>query len=100
MKQLARVTLTVAGLATILATRGSSNAADLSDRAALPTTAMHVGAIELQSAGVMSFSGDGTLFLADPHTALRRVPERLRHVDGVDDRGARIGEKEGAIAGE
>ena len=69
MKHLARLSITVAGLVTILGTKGSSNAADLPTRAELPTTAMHVGAVQLQSAGVMSFSGDGTLFLADPRAA-------------------------------
>ena len=98
MKQLARVTLTVAGLATILATRGSSNAADLSDRAALPTTAMHVGAIELQSAGVMSFSGDGTLFLADPRAAVVYAIDVAESFRDTTKSGVRIDDVDGKIA--
>jgi hypothetical protein len=98
MKQLARVTLTVAVLATILATRGSSNAADLSDRAALPTTAMHVGAIELQSAGVMSFSGDGTLFLADPRAAVVYAIDVAESFRDTTKSGVRIDDVDGKIA--
>jgi hypothetical protein len=98
MKQLARVTLTVAGLATILTTRGSSNAADLSDRAALPTTAMHVGAIELQSAGVMSFSGDGTLFLADPRAAVVYAIDVAESFRDTTKSGVRIDDVDGKIA--
>jgi hypothetical protein len=98
MKQLARATLTVAGLATILATRGSSNAADLSDRAALPTTAMHVGAIELQSAGVMSFSGDGTLFLADPRAAVVYAIDVAESFRDTTKSGVRIDDVDGKIA--
>jgi len=101
MKQLARVTLTVAGLATILATRGSSNAADLpdlSDRAAPSTTAMHVGAVQLQSAGVMSFSGDGTLFLADPRAAVVYAIDVAESFRDTTKTGVRIDDVDGKIA--
>ena len=98
MKQLARVTLTVAGLATILATRGSSNAADLPDRAAPPTTAMHVGAVQLQSAGVMSFSGDGTLFLADPRAAALYAIDVAESFRDTTKTGVRIDDVDGKIA--
>ena len=101
MKQLARVTLTVAGLATILTTRGSSNAADLpslSDRAAPPTSAMHVGAIQLQSAGVMSFSGDGTLFLADPRAAAVYAIVVAESFRDTTKTGVRIDDVDGKIA--
>src|SRR5687768_10450664 len=68
MTPLTRIALTVAGVATLLATKDRVALIDLPDRA--PGTAgMHVGAIQLQSAGVMHFSGDGTLFLADPRGA-------------------------------
>ena len=98
MKQLARVTLTVAGLATILATRGSSNAADLTDRAEPPTTAMHVGAVQLQSAGVMSFSGDGTLFLADPRAAVVYAIDVAESFRDTTKTGVRIDDVDGKIA--
>ena len=63
-----RLALTVAGLATLLATRDGANATDLPDRPA-PGNGMRMSAVELKSAGVMYFSRDGTLFLADPRGA-------------------------------
>jgi len=98
MKQLARVTLTVAGLATILTTQGSSNAADLPDRPTPPTSAMHVGAIQLQSAGVMSFSGDGTLFLADPRAAAVYAIDVAESFRDTTKTGVRIDDVDGKIA--
>ena len=98
MKQLARVTLTVAGLATILATRGSSNAADAPDRAAPSTSAMHLGAVQLQSAGVMSFSGDGTLFLADPRAAVVYAIDVAESFRDTTKTGVRIDDVDGKIA--
>ena len=99
MKQLARVTLAVAGLATILAARGgSTNAADLRDRVAPPTTAMHVGAVQLQSAGVMSFSGDGTLFLADPRAAAVYAIDVAESFRDTTKTGVRIDDVDGKIA--
>ena len=99
MKQLARVTLAVAGLATILAARGgSTNAADLRDRVAPPTTAMHVGAVQLQSAGVMSFSGDGTLFLADPRAAVVYAIDVAESFRDTTKTGVRIDDVDGKIA--
>jgi hypothetical protein len=98
MKQLARVTLSAAALASVLATRGSSNAADLPDRALPPTSAMHVGAIELQSAGVMSFSGDGTLFLADPRGAAIYAIDVAESLRDTSKTGVRIDDIDGKIA--
>jgi len=99
MKQLARVTLAVAGLATILAARGgSTNAADLPDRVAPSTSAMHVGAVQLQSAGVMSFSGDGTLFLADPRAAAVYAIDVAESFRDTTKTGVRIDDVDGKIA--
>ena len=94
MKQLKRVPLTAAALATLVAAKdGSSTSfADLPDKAS--ASAMHMGAVALQSAGVMSFSQDGTLFLADPKASAIYaidVAEKLRDttksavkIDNVD----------------
>lgn len=68
----ARIALGVAGTTALLATKDGATAADLSDlsdRTPPPSTGMHLGAVQLQSAGVMYFSRDGTLFLADPRGA-------------------------------
>ena len=65
----ARIALGVAGTTALLATKDGATAADLSDRTPPPATGMHLGAVQLQSAGVMYFSRDGTLFLADPRGA-------------------------------
>ena len=65
----ARIALGVAGTMALLATKDGANAADLSDRTPSPATGMHLGAVQLQSAGVMHFSRDGTLFVADPRGA-------------------------------
>ena len=67
MKQLKRISLSAAALATlVVAKEGSSTSfADLPDKSTA-ASAMHMGAVALKSAGVMSFSQDGTLFLADP----------------------------------
>jgi len=64
-----RIALGVAGTTALLATKDGATAADLSDRTPIPATGMHLGAVQLQSAGVMYFSRDGTLFLADPRGA-------------------------------
>jgi hypothetical protein len=60
--------LTAAGLTALLATKDGANATDLPDRPAAPP-GMRLSAVQLQSAGVMHFSRDGTLFLADPRGA-------------------------------
>ena len=65
----ARVALGVAGTTALLATKDGATAADLSDRTLFPANGMHLGAVQLQSAGVMYFSRDGTLFVADPRGA-------------------------------
>ena len=65
----ARIALGVAGTMALLATKDGATAADLSDRTPSPATGMHLGAVQLQSAGVMHFSRDGTLFVADPRGA-------------------------------
>jgi len=57
------------GMMALLAMKTGATAADLSDRTPFPVTGMHLGAVQLQSAGVMYFSRDGTLFLADPRGA-------------------------------
>ena len=64
-----RIALGVAGTTALLATKDGATAADLSDRTPFAATGMHLGAVQLQSAGVMYFSRDGTLFLADPRGA-------------------------------
>ena len=65
----ARIALGVAGTMALLATKDGATAADLSDRTPSPATGMHLGAVQLQSAGVMHFSRDGTLFVTDPRGA-------------------------------
>jgi hypothetical protein len=98
---LTRVALTAAGLAALLATKDRSTATDLPeppDLAAESAAGMRVGAVQLQSAGVMHFSGDGTLFLADPRGAA------IYAIDVADTRrdtsrtGVRIDDVDGKIA--
>ena len=48
----ARIALGVAGTTALLATKDGATAADLSDRTPPPATGMHLGAVQLQSAGV------------------------------------------------
>ena len=89
MTHLTRITLTVAGLATLLATSDNGSAAFLPSGSSL-----RLGAIQLQSVGVMHFSGDGTLFVADPRGAavyaidvaesLRDTSRTAVRVDDVD----------------
>jgi hypothetical protein len=98
MKHLARLSITVAGLVTILGTKGSSNAADLNNNVRPTPSGMHLGAIQLQSAGVMSFSGDGTLFLADPRgAAVYAIDVAEAHRD-TSRSGVRIDDVDGKIA--
>jgi len=98
MTPLTRIALTLAGVATLLATKNGSGAADLPDRPAATAAGMHVGAIALQSAGVMYFSGDGTLFVADPRgTAIYAID--VADTDRDTSRtGVRIKDVDGKIA--
>ena len=99
MKHLARLSITVAGLVTVLGTKGSTDAADLHNNIRpAPTSAMHVGAIQLQSAGVMSFSGDGTLFLADPRGAAVYAIDVAETYRDTSRTGVRIDDVDGKIA--
>lgn len=68
MSLVTRITLTTAASAALLTTTTATSARNLPDRAT-PASSMHVGAIQLQSAGVMYFGDDGTLFVADPRGA-------------------------------
>ena len=69
MLQLTRRILPAAAVAAASATLVAARAPVA--RPALPTDddGMHVGAVKLESAGVMHFGPDGTLFLADPRGA-------------------------------
>ncbi len=71
MPHLTRITgvaATGAALAALLAANTGTSAADVP--LGTSESAMHVGAVQLQSAGVMHFSPDGTLLLADPRAAV------------------------------
>ena len=93
-----RISLTVAGVATLLATKDGTTAVDVPDRPSENTAGMHVGAIQLQSAGVMHFSGDGTLFLADPRgAAVYAIDVADTHRD-TSRTGVRIDDVDGKIA--
>jgi len=97
MKQLTRMTLTVAGIATLLATRDGTSATDTPELLATGS-ALRLGAVQLQSAGVMHFSGDGTLFLADPRAAaVYAIDVADTHRDTTRS-GVRIEDVDGKIA--
>ena len=64
-----RLALVAASMTTLLATRDGATAADLRDNVGPTATGMRFSAVQLQSAGVMYFSRDGTLFVADPRGA-------------------------------
>ena len=97
MKQLTRITLTAAGVATLLATRDGTSATDTPDRSATGSS-MRLGAVQLQSAGVMHFSSDGTLFLADPRAAtVYAIDVADTHRDTTRS-GVRIEDVDGKIA--
>jgi hypothetical protein len=98
MNGLTRITLAVAGLATLVATRDGTSAVDLPDVSVSGTTAMHVGAIQLQSAGVMHFSSDGTLFLADPKSAAIYAIDVADAYRDTSKTGVRIDDVDGKIA--
>ena len=97
MKQLTRITLTVAGVATLLATRDGTSATDTPDRTATASS-MRLGAVQLQSAGVMHFSGDGTLFLADPRAAVVYAIDVADTHRDTTRSGVRIEDVDGKIA--
>ena len=93
-----RISLTVAGVATLLATKDGTTTVDVPDRPSETAAGMHVGAIQLQSAGVMHFSGDGTLFLADPRgAAVYAIDVADTHRDTTRT-GVRIDDVDGKIA--
>ena len=98
MQRVTGITVTVAALATLLATTDGTSAADLSDRPASGSTGMRFGAVQLQSAGVMHFSGDGTLFLADPHGAAIYAIDVADTGRDTSRTGVRIDDVDGKIA--
>jgi hypothetical protein len=61
------ITVTIASVAAIFATHTAR--VDVPAGSATNAAGMRLGAVQLQSAGVMHFSNDGTLFLADPRSA-------------------------------
>ena len=97
MKQLTRMTLTVAGIATLLATRDGTSATDTPELLATGS-ALRLGAVQLQSAGVMHFSGDGTLFLADPRAAAVYATDVADTHRDTTRSGVRIEDVDGKIA--
>jgi hypothetical protein len=93
-----RIALTVAGLATVLATKDGRTATDLPDRSTAGAPGMHLGAIQLQSAGVMHFSRDGTLFLADPRGAAIYAIDVADTYRDTSKTGVQIDDVDGKIA--
>lgn len=93
-----RLALTIAGVATLLAGRNTSTATDIPDRTPARTDGMHVGAIALQSAGVMYFSKDGTLFVADPRGAAIYAVDVADTFRDTTKTGVRISDVDGKIA--
>ena len=59
---------------------------------------MHLGAVQLQSAGVMHFSQDGTLFLADPRGAAIYAIDVAETYRDTSRTGVRIDDVDGKIA--
>ena len=106
MKGLTRITLAVTGLATLVATKDGTRAIGVPDElpdhptpiASSVSVGMHMGAVELQSAGVMYFSPDGTLFIADPRgAAIYAVDVAEAHRD-TSRTAVRIDDVDGKIA--
>lgn len=93
-----RIALTVAGFATVLATKDGRTATDLPDRSTPEAPGMHLGAIQLQSAGVMNFSRDGTLFLADPRGAAIYAIDVADTYRDTSKTGVQIDDVDGKIA--
>ena len=97
MRWFSRVTLTAAATAALFATRDGTSAADLSSAAPSNST-MRLGAVQLQSAGVMHFTGDGTLFLADPRAAVIYAIDVADTHRDTTRTGVRIEDVDGKIA--
>jgi len=93
-----RIALGVAGTTALLATKDGATAADLSDRTPVPANGMHLGAVQLQSAGVMYFSRDGTLFLADPRGAAIYAIDVADSYRDTSRTGVQITDVDGKIA--
>ena len=98
LNRYARIALGVAGTTALLATKDGATAADLSDRNPVPATGMRLGAVKLQSAGVMYFSRDGTLFLADPRGAAIYAIDVAESERDSSRTGLRIDDVDGKIA--
>ena len=94
-----RLALVVAGMTTLLATRDGATAADLSDNVGRTAPGMRFSAVQLQSAGVMHFSRDGTLFVADPRgAAIYAIDVADTQRDTSTTTGIRIKDVDGKIA--
>lgn len=93
-----RIALTVAGVATMFATKDGRTATDITDRSTAGAAGMHLGAIQLQSAGVMHFSRDGTLFLADPRGAAIYAIDVADTYRDTSKTGVQIDDVDGKIA--
>ena len=91
------ITITVASIAAIFTTPGAPRA-DLPDHPATSSASMRLGAIRLQSAGVMHFSNDGTLFLADPRGAAIYAIDVADAGRDTSRTGVRIDDVDGKIA--
>ena len=98
MKGITRITLAVASIATLTATRDGTSAVDRPDHSSLGASAMHLGAIELKSAGVMYFAPNGTLFLADPRSAAVYAIDVAEPYRDTTKTAVRIDDVDGKIA--
>ena len=92
-----RIAIAATGVASLLATTNGTSATNAADRAT-PTTSMHMGALQLQSAGVMFFSTDGTLFVADPRAAAVYAVDVAESYRDTSRTGVRIDDIDGKIA--
>ena len=91
------ITVTVASVATIFATHTATRT-DSPSRSAPNAAGMRFGAVQLQSAGVMHFSNDGTLFLADSRGAtVYAIDVADTHRDTTRT-GVRVDDVDGKIA--
>ena len=91
-----RLALVVAGMTTLLATRDGATAADL--HVGRTASGMRFSAVQLQSAGVMYFSRDGTLFVADPRGAAIYAIDVADTQRDTSSTGVRIKDVDGKIA--
>jgi hypothetical protein len=98
MKGITRITLAVASIVMLTATRDGTSAVDRPDHASLGASAMHLGAIELKSAGVMYFAPNGTLFLADPRSAAVYAIDPAEAYRDTTKTAVRIDDVDGKIA--